>query len=67
MHITRNLVAAIIYRAVVDFEKDKDGVRAFFKSEYGRELCDYIDLNAEVILERLENGQTQVVNGRLSL
>lgn len=52
-----NLVAAIIYKAVFDWKnhpKMRDEIRAFFRSAYGKELCEAINFNAKIILKKLE-------------
>lgn len=53
----KNLVAAIIYKAVFDWKnypKMRDEIREFFRSKYGKELCETIDFNAKTILKKLE-------------
>ena len=51
----RNLIAAIIYRAVADYKKCKEEVREFFQSNWGKNLCEMIELSAKDILYKLEN------------
>ena len=59
IYIMRNFVAAIIGKALYDwqFPERRDEIRAFFKSVYGQELCDVINLPAVYILRRLEEGK----------
>lgn len=56
----RQLVVAIIRCAVIDWDTRKAEVRAFFKSDWGRNLCEILDLSADVILEKLEKRRSVV-------
>ncbi len=56
----RDLVAAIVYRALQDWKRHKADVREFFNSQWGQELCDIIDLSAKDILAKLESGKINV-------
>lgn len=56
----RNLVAAIVLKAVEDWKVRTDEVRAFFKSEWGKSLCEMIDLSTNTILKKLENREIQI-------
>lgn len=56
----RNLVSAIIYRALLDWNTHREGVRSFFMSEWGEHLCSIIGLPAKKILRRLEEGKIKM-------
>lgn len=56
--VVRNFVAAIIHQSVYDCCKQpnmRPEIRDFFKSQYGQELCETINLSAKVILAKLED------------
>lgn len=60
IYIVRNFIAAIINKAIVDWFKQtkmRDEIREFFASEWGKEVCDMLDLIAQDILHRLESGK----------
>ena len=60
----RDFIAAIIYKALFDwqFESKRKEIAEFFNSEWGNELCSYINLDAQVVLRRLEQGKV-CING----
>lgn len=55
MSTIRNLIAAIILRAVQDYKTMKVEVTEFFMSNYGQRLCEMIDMSAKTILKKLES------------
>lgn len=60
VYIMRNLLAAILNRAIADWfthTELRDEIREFFASEWGKELCEILDLPAKDILHRLESGK----------
>ena len=59
VYIMRNFVAAIINKALFDwqFPNRRNEIREFFQTEWGKELCEIIDLPAEEILRKLEKGE----------
>lgn len=59
-YIMRNVYAAIIHMAIYDWfvnQTMRDEIRDFFKSDWGIEMCDFLNLSARDILDRLENGK----------
>lgn len=58
----RDFIAAIIYRALFDwkFEHMREEIAEFFNSKWGKELCEYIDLDAKTVLRRLEAGKVRI-------
>ncbi len=60
IYIMRNFFAAVIHMAIDDWFKHpkcRDEVREFFRSDWGKECCDVVDLQAEDILDKLESGK----------
>lgn len=60
MNNARNLIAAIIYCALLDWHERKSDVRAFFTSKHGKDLCEILGLSAEYILRKLESGKIKL-------
>lgn len=61
--IMRNFVSAILNKAIFDWAKHKkrrDEIREFFRSDWGKECCEILDLSAEDILYKLENRKINV-------
>lgn len=54
----RNLASSILLRAIKDFAnpKRRDEVREFFKSEWGKTVCEMVDVSSKRILCGLEDG-----------
>lgn len=53
----RSLVSAILLQAVTDYKNEqyKEEVTEFLQSNYGKTLCDTVDLNPDWVLKQLEN------------
>ena len=64
----RQLIAAVIFKAICDYKTCTKDVQVFFKSKWGQYICEHLDLSAEMILEKLENNEIKInrhPNGRL--
>ncbi len=58
--IMRDFVSAIVFQSVADYcraPKTRKEVRQFLKDEWGEHLCDFLDLNAADILNKLRRGK----------
>ena len=58
----RNLIAAVLYKAALDYQtpRFKKDVTTFLGSKWGKHLCEMINLNPSMVLERLESGEVQI-------
>ena len=60
LKIMRDFVSAIVFQSVADYcraPKTRKEVRRFLKDEWGEHLCDFLDLNAADILNKLRRGK----------
>lgn len=56
-----NIFAGIVKQAVVDYRTQKEEVRDFFKSAWGKYVCGQVGCRAEVLLEKLEQDYDNIV------